>query len=208
MSSPSATQRTVRFATGLLLVTALSGAAAADEPARLADDQWPYRPGGRLALDGGLVMGPSMTLQTGMATGVGAGATYGRRVALGVRASWATATESSLVWTVTHDDYRLRGVAVVQGAVGRGVVALRLGLGATFVHEDRTRNQGMRAGLTGADLASSAFAALPAGDLEAVVSVHVAGPWLLALSGGPSALVSDGALNAGWIAQLGVGWQP
>jgi hypothetical protein len=208
VASPSATQRTVRFATGLLLLTALSGAAVADEPARLADDQWAFRPGGRLAVDGGLVMGPSITLQTGMATGVGAGLTYGRRLALGVRASWASATESSLVWTVTHDDYRLRAVAVAQQPVGRGVFALRLGLGATVVHEDRTRVQGVRAGLMGAALENSATAALPAGDLEAVVSVHVVGPWLLAVSGGPSAIISDGAVRGGWTAQLGVGWQP
>jgi hypothetical protein len=153
-------------------------------------------------------MGPSLALQTGMATGVGAGVTYGRRLALGVRASWATATESSLVWTVRHDDYRLRAVAVARQPAGRGAFALRLGLGATIVHEDRTRNQGMRAGLTGAELETSALAALPAADLEVVVSVHVAGPWLLALSGGPSTLVSDGVFHVGWIAQLGVAWQP
>src|SRR6266481_6013277 len=104
----------LRFVAGILLAIALPGAAVADEGARLADDQWTVRSEGRLALDGGLVMGPSMTLQTGMATGVGAGLTYGRRLAVGVRASWATATESSLVWMVTHDDYRLRATAVVQ----------------------------------------------------------------------------------------------
>jgi len=70
------------------------------------------------------------------------------------------------------------------------------------------RIQGLRAGLMGADLATSATTPLPAADLEAVVSVHVAGPWLLSLSGGPSALLSDGAVLGGWIAQLGAGWQP
>jgi len=141
-------------------------------------------------------------------TGVGAGVTYGRRLLVGARASWATATESSLVWTVTHDDYRLRAIAALQQPVGRGAFALRLGLGTTVVHEDRTRNQGARAHLTGADLSTSTTAALPAADLEAVVAVHVAGPWLFLVSGGPSALVSDGALVWGWTAQLGAGWQP
>src|SRR5260221_828466 len=121
-----------RSAASILLWLALGGTAAADGP-RLADDQWPVRSTGRLALDAGLVMAPSMTLQTGMSTGLAAGVTYGRRhVALGVRASWSTATESSLVWTVTHDDYRLRAVAVLQQPAGRGTFALRLGLGPSF----------------------------------------------------------------------------
>jgi hypothetical protein len=191
-----------------LVVLGLSSAARAEEPARLHDDDWQVRSTGRLALDGGLVMGRSLTLDTGMATGVGAGITYGRRFAIGARASWATATESSLVWAVTHDDYRLRGVAVVQQPAGRGVFALRLGAGASIVHESRTREQGQRAGLTGYDLMNSATALLPGGELEAVVSVHVAGPWLLAVSGGPAATLDAGALRAGWTAQLGVGWQP
>jgi len=28
------------------------------------------------------------------------------------------------------------------------------------------------------------------------------------VSGGPTALVADGAVKGGWTAQLGVGWQP
>lgn len=152
-------------------------------------------------------MGRALTLDTGMATGVGAGLTYGRRFAVGARAAWASASETSLVWSVTHDDYRLRGVAVVQQPVGRGVFGLRLGAGASIVHESRTRNQGQRAGLTGSALMGSTTALLPGGELEAVVSVHVAGPWLLAVSGGPAA-VDDGGLRAGWTAQFGVGWQP
>lgn len=181
---------------------------AAAEP-RAASDEWPVRSTGKLALDGGLVMGPSLTLGTGLATGLGAGLTYGGRFAVGARASWATATESSLAWAVTHDDYRLRAIAAVRAVAGRGAFALRLGVGATFVRESRTRVAGMRAGLPAAELSSSALALLPAADLDAVVSVHVAGPWLLALAVGPSMLVtSDGALHGGWTAQLGVGWQP
>jgi hypothetical protein len=201
----------VAFFAMCLLLARARPAVADDPPAattRVVDNEWVYRPGGRLAIDGGLVMGSSITLQTGLATGVGGGLTYGRRLAFGVRASWATATESSLVWIVTHDDYRLRAVGVLQQPVGRGVLALRLGLGTTVVHEDRTRIQGQRAGLTGADLSNSTTDALPAGDLEAAVSVHVAGPWLLTVSGGPSALIQDGTFRSGWIAQLGAGWQP
>ena len=198
----------MRIGASILLALAVSGAAVAAEPARLADDQWVVRSAGRLALDAGLVMGPPLTLPSGLSAGFGAGLTYGRRLALGVRASWSTATESSLVWTVTHDDYRLRAVAIAQQPLGRGVIGLRLGVGTTVVHEDRTRIQGARAGLTGADLASSSLAALPAGELEAVVSVHVAGPWLMTLSGGPAMVVSDGAFHTGWLAGLGAGWQP
>jgi hypothetical protein len=49
---------------------------------------------------------------------------------------------------------------------------------------------------------------MPAGELEAVVGVHVGGPWLLVLSGGPSLVVSDGVAHGGWTTLLGVGWQP
>jgi hypothetical protein len=198
----------VRLAAGILLGLALCRPAGAEEAQRLHDDEWPVHSTGPLTVDGGLVMGRSLTLDTGMATGVGAGVTYGRRFAVGARASWAAATESSLVWTVTHDDYRLRGVAVVQQPAGRGVFALRLGVGASIVHESRERNQGQRAQLMGSDLSNSATAFLPGGELEAVVAVHVAGPWLLAVSGGPAMILDDGALRAGWTAQLGVGWQP
>jgi hypothetical protein len=196
-----------RGAGSVLLVVLLARAAAA-EPG-VATDEWPVPSTGKLALDGGLAVGPSLTLGTGMATGLSAGLAYGQRFAFGVRASWATATESSLVWAVTHDDYRLRATAAVRAAAGRGAFALRLGVGGTLVHEARTRVHGARAGLPEAELSSSAFALLPAADLDAVVSVHVLGPWMLVLAAGPSALfTADGALHGGWTAQMGVGWQP
>jgi hypothetical protein len=198
----------VRFAAPVLLILALSAVVEAAEAPRLDDAQWTVTSKGPLAVDAGLLMGPPLTLSTGLSTGVGGGLTVGRRLAWGVRASWSTATESSLVWTVTQQAFRLRAVAAVQQPVGRGAFGLRLGLGPTFVYEDRIRNQGSRAHLTGSDLETSALVALPAGELEAVVSVHVAGRWLMTLSGGPSALLSDGALVRGWTAQLGAGWQP
>jgi hypothetical protein len=163
---------------------------------------------GSLAVDAGLVLALPATWQTGLSSGIGAGVTRGRRFAWGLRGSWSSATESSLVWTVSHDDFRLRAVGVIQQPAGRGVFALRLGLGPTFVYEHRTRNQGARAGLTGSDLESSALAAFPGADLEAVVTVHVVGRWSLTVSGGPTAIVADGALAGGWTAQLGAGWQP
>src|SRR5262249_57342476 len=91
---------------------------------------------------------------------------------------------------------------------GRGTIGLRLGLGGTLVHETRIRNQGMRAGLTGSDLENSAFAMLPAADLDAVVALHIAGPWLLMTSGGPSLDIHDSKLHAGWRAGLGGPSQP
>jgi hypothetical protein len=191
----------------LLTLVVSSGVAWADDPQR-PDELWKVRSTGRVAVDAGLVLGLPATWQTGLTTGVGGGVMYGRTFAWGVRASWSTATESSLAWTVDHDDFRLRAAAAVRHDVGRGNLALRLGVGPTFVHEDRVRNQGMRAQLTGSDLETSSLATVPAADLEAVVTVHVAGPWALILSGGPSLLVSDGAVHGGWTTQLGAGWQP
>lgn len=147
-------------------------------------------------------------LPTGLSSGFGVGATFGRTFAWGARVSWTTATESSIAWTVTQWDLRARVIGQVQHAAGRGEFGLRLGLGATLVHETRDRNQGMRAGLTGSDLETTALDALPAGDLEAVIALHVAGPWLLAMSGGPSLAIVDGTAHASWTATLGVGWQP
>ena len=194
-------------ATAFVLAT-YGARARADDARRPVDDDWPVQSTGPLAVDAGLVLALPATWQTGLSSGIGAGVTRGRRLAWGVRGSWSAATESSLVWTVSHDDFRLRAVGVFQQPAGRGVFALRLGLGPTFVYEHRTRNQGARAGLTGSDLESSALAAFPGADLEGVVTLHVVGRWSLTLSGGPTAIVADGALHGGWTAQLGAGWQP
>ena len=194
-----------------VVVTALAltaSAAWADEARRPVDDEWPVQSTGPLAVDAGLVLALPATWQTGLSSGIGAGVTRGRRFAWGVRGSWSTATESSLVWTVSHDDFRLRGVAALQQPAGRGVFALRLGLGPTFIYEHRTRNQGARAGLTGSDLENSALATFPGADLEGVVTLHVFGRWSLTVSGGPTAIIADGTLHGGWTAQLGAGWQP
>jgi hypothetical protein len=185
-----------------------ASAVRADDGRRPIDEDWPVQSAGSLAVDAGLLLALPATWQTGLSSGISAGVTRGRRFAWGVRGSWSSATESSLVWTVSHDDFRLRGVAAVQQPAGRGVFALRLGLGPTFVYEHRTRNQGSRAGLTGTDLESSALAVFPGVDLEGVVTLHVLGRWSLTLSGGPTAIVADGALRGGWTAQLGAGWQP
>ena len=194
--------------TAVAALALTASAARADDGRRPIDEDWPVQSAGSLAVDAGLVLALPATWQTGLSSGIGAGVTRGRRFAWGVRGSWSTATESSLVWTVSHDDFRLRGVAALQQPAGRGVFALRLGLGPTFVYEHRTRNQGARAGLSGNELETSALAVFPAVDLEGVVTLHILGRWSLVLSGGPTALVADGALHGGWTAQLGVGWQP
>ena len=85
------------------------------------------------------------------------------------------------------------------------MIALRLDAGPTFVHEHRSLTQGMRAGNLMED---SATATLPAGELEAVVGLRITGPWLVMISAGPSLEVLDGSLRGGWVAQIGVGWQP
>lgn len=197
-----------RTAVLLALCVASPNSARADDGTLLTDDTWNYRSVGRVAVDGGLVVGFPAALPTGLSTGAGAGVTVGDTLTWGARASWVTATESSLPWTVTHSDLRLRVTGGVQAAPGRGTLGLRLGLGGTLVHETRLRNQGMRAGLTGSELETSAFALLPAADLDAVLALHIAGPWLLMTSGGPSLDIHDGKLHAGWSAELGVAWQP
>jgi hypothetical protein len=198
-----------RLAVVLACCVGLSRTSRADDGALMTDDTWRYRSTGKLAVDGGLVVGFPAALPTGLSEGVGAGVTMTSGwLAWGARAAWVTATESSLPWTVTHSDLRLRVTGAVQHAAGRGTLGLRLGLGGTLVHESRIRNQGMRAGLSGSDLETSSFAMLPAADLDAVIGLHVAGPWLLVMSAGPSVDMYQSKLHAGWSAQLGVAWQP
>jgi hypothetical protein len=186
---------------------ALPGAAHADG-APMTDDTWRYHSAGDLAVDGGVVVGFPAALPTGLAKGVGVGVASGEQLAWGARVAVLTTTESSRAWTVTHRDLKLRVTGALQKPAGRGTFGLRLGVGGTLVHESRVRNQGMRAGLSGSELETSALRMVPAADLDAVIALHVAGPWLLVTSGGPSVDVVDGKLRAGWSAQLGVAWQP
>jgi len=202
-----------RLACGLLVIGLAAGsprgAKAQPSPSENAD-AWRVHAGGHLTVDGGLVLGLPVALGTGLSTGVGVGAMtmLSPVFSWGVRASWATATESSMVWSVTHADLRLRAAAAVQHSAGRGRFGLRLGAGPSVIHESRVRNQGMLAGLTGTALETSAFTTVPAVDLEAVIAVHILGPWLLAMSGGPSLARLDGGAHWGFTGQLGVGWQP
>jgi hypothetical protein len=184
-----------------------STTARAEGPVQL-DDRWPVRSGGPLTIDGGVMLALPAALGTGLSTGVGAGVMVGHRFRLGLRVAGSSATESSIDWTVTHTELRLRAAADIQHVAGRGAFGLRLGVGPTIVHETRLRNQGARAALTGSDLETTAFSALPSVDLDAVVGVHIAGPWLLMLSGGPSASWVSGDFKAGWSALVGTGWQP
>lgn len=182
--------------------------AAADGPT-LASDSFDYRRGGPLLVDGGLAVGFPTALPTGLSKGVGAGVTFGEcPFRWGARAAWVTATEYTQAFEVTHSDLRLRVTGSVQHDVGRGSFGLRLGAGGTLVHETRLRSQGEAGGVTGDMLETSAFAMVPAADLEAVVTLHVIGPWLLVMSGGPSAAIVEGDLHGSWTAELGVAWQP
>lgn len=195
-----------------LLVTAgllASTTSASADVGALTSDSFPYRRGRGVDVDAGLVVGFPTALPTGLSRGIGGGYTgTAEPFRWGLRAAWLTATESTADWSVTQSDLRLRATTAIQHDAGRGSIALRLGVGGTLVHESRERKQGMRAGLMGSDLSTSAFAFAPAADIEAVVTVHVAGAWLLVVSGGPSGAIVDYAVHGSWVAELGVGWQP
>jgi hypothetical protein len=183
------------------------GAARADSGRLLDDNTFASSQGGPYLVDADLLAALPSALPSGISTGIAAGVMRecGCHLSYGARASWSTETGSSSVWTVTHWDIRLRAAAAVRYTAGRGVISLRLAGGPTFVHEHRVLTQGGRAGNA---MESSATDTLPAGELEAVIGLHVHGPWLLMVSAGPSLEVFDGALRGGWIAQIGVGWQP
>jgi hypothetical protein len=182
--------------------------AGADTGRLLSDDTFDTTAGSGLVLDGGVVVGLPAALPTGLSTGVGVGITRacGCRFAYGARLSWSTVSEPGAGWVVTQQDLRARITGSIRHTVGRGTLELRLGAGPTIVREVRDREQGMRAGLTGSDLQTTALRALPALDLEAVVSVKVAGSWIFVVSGGPSVDYNAG-LRGGWTSQLGVAWE-
>ena len=188
-----------------LLILVLAVPAHADGRL-LADDTFEVHEPSAILIDGGLITGMPAALGRGMSSGVGAGITHacGCNLAYGVRASWSTATESSESWLVTHQDVRLRAIGELRHVSGRGTIALRLGAGATIVHENRRLSQ-LRPGID--EHESRAFDTLPAADLEAVVALQIAGSWDLVVNGGPSVDYFQNALHAGWIAELGVGWQ-
>ncbi len=191
------------IALALLLVPRFAGA-----DSRLIDDStFAVRHGGDLTFDGNLLLGMPAALPAGMTTGFSLGLTRncGCHFSYGVRASWSTETESSLVWTVSQSDYRLRAVGAVRHDAGRGTIALRLGIGTTIVHEDRIDTSSMR---LSHQIETRAVEALPAADLQAVVGLHITGPWLATIAAGPSVDVLDGALKGGFVAEMGVAWQP
>jgi hypothetical protein len=194
-----------------LVVLCVSGAVARAEPRLLDDTTFDVHSQGQLVLDGALLVASPSSLPAGLSTGLAAGVTRecGCTLAYGVRASWSTESGASQEWQVTDQELRLRATAALRHRAGRGTVALRLAAGTTVIYEDRVHQQGTRAGLMGSALENREFAALPAGELEAVINLHVAGPWLAIVSAGPQLVVeSGGTVHGGFTAQLGVAWQP
>jgi len=194
----------------IMIVASLAGIRQSfADGAVIATDTFPYDDGGELALDAGLFTSHPTALPTGLSTGVSAGFSRGRcGLTWGARAAWSTATESTMPWTVSHDDLRLRLTGGLQQLAGRGTIGLRLAAGGTLVHEARRRNQGERAGLSGDELETSTFAMLPSADLDVVIGIRLVGRWALLTSGGPSIALDDGTARIGWTAQLGVAWAP
>lgn len=194
-------------AAAAVFVLLAAGVGHAEPDRLLGDDTFAVRDGGHYIFDAGLFAAQPSGLPSGISTGIGAGVTRqcGCGLSYGVRASWSTETDWSQFWEVTQWDLRLRAFSQIRYTAGRGILALRLGAGPTFVHEHRIRTQSMESMNT---IESSTLATLPAVDLEGVVGLHVAGPWLAMIAVGPTVEILDSNVRGGWIAQIGVGWQP
>jgi hypothetical protein len=196
----------VKLLAVLAFVAATSATASADDTIVLTprSEPGPYR------VDAGFYTGMPAGLPAGLEPGVGAGVTRdcGCLFAYGARLAVAGTTESSQAFTTSDVDLRLRATGSLHHSIGRGELSLRLGAGVNVVYEDRVRNGGDRAGLTGDALETRALAALPAADLEGVLALHLIGPWLVIASGGPTADILNGALHGGFVAELAIGWQP
>ena len=195
-----------RFALVILLMPAIAVA----DPGRLLDDHtFDTEPGGQFAGDLGIVAAKPTSLPTGLSTGLGAGFTRrcGCLFSYGARLAWSRVSEDSQSWIVTQDDFRLRVTGAIRHEAGRGSIALRLGAGPTIVHEVRDLQQGMRDPNSDTPQQQRALRAVPAGELELVVSLKIAGTWLVDASAGPTLAIDDG-VHGGWITQMGVAWQP
>lgn len=172
----------------------------------LTGETFAVAPGGDYQLDGGLVAGLPAALPSGITTGLGVGITRrcGCLFSYGARISWSTVEETDQIWIVDHSDYRLRVTGAIRHDAGRGSIALRLGGGATLVHEVRTRQQSSR---LGDPMEERAVRVLPALDVELVLALRIAGPWSAIIAGGPS-FDYDASLRGGWVSELSIGWTP
>ncbi len=159
-------------------------------------------------VDAGLLTGLPAALGTGMTGGVAAGVLHAGTWTWGARASYSQATEYTTTWATTHREIRLRAVGALQRQIGRGVVGLRLGAGATALYETRARAQAARLGDAATSLNTSAWALLPGAELEGFIALPVVGPFGLGLSAGPSVHLVDGSVTPGWLAQLTAVWWP
>ena len=200
-----------------LLAVALAGALAVPGPAQAqsaqdgADPDEPVQAASAWAgsqAHVALTNGLPAALGTGLSMGLAARWLQPGRWTWGGEVSASSATEYGASWEVTQRDLRARGLLGLQAAMGRGRMALLLGLGVTAVQESRLRNQGERLGLSGEALEQAAWGALASADLLAVVSVPVVGAWAAVVAAGPALHVGQGGARAGWTAQLGVGWLP
>lgn len=192
------------------LLVVLTPVVVRADPGRLLDDHtFDVAPGGPFVTDAGFVIAKPTALPAGISTGVGGGLTRrcGCWWSYGARFAWSRVQEPGTTWIVTQDDFRLRATGAIRHEVGRGSIALRLAAGPTIVHEVRDRQQGMRDPNANTVLQTRAVRAVPAGEAELVVSVKLAGAWLVTAGGGPSLAINDGT-HLGWISELGVAWQP
>lgn len=172
------------------------------------DDTWHYDPLACTVVDGGLGVAAPSALPTGLMRGIGGGFTHGRGgFAWGARATLMTASEATRAWAITHRDARVRMVGALQHVSGRATLGIRAGIGGSLIRESRVRHQGMRAGLDGDELETTAYALVPVATLEAVIALRVRGAWSFLLSGGPAAVVEGGDARVGWTTELGIGWQ-
>ena len=163
---------------------------------------------GPVAVDAGLLLGTPAALGTGQTAGISAGVTGTGTLTWGARASWSRAQEDSLLWAVTHNEVRLRGMGVLQRHVGRGTIALQVAAGGTAIHESRDRHQAARLSASGTGLSTTAWSLAPGGELELAVTLRIMDEWGIAVAAGPSTHWIDGSLQTGWVATLGVAWLP
>lgn len=194
-----------------MAVAALAAGLASARPGAAqglaAADAWRYRTGSGVAIDGGLAAATPAALATGLGTGPGAGITIGDRLTWGARLAWTRATESAIDWSVRHDDLAVRVTAGAQAVIGRGGFGVQLGLGPTLVHELRVRRHGDIAGAMGSAREITGDSIGFAGELDAVVRLHVTGGWLLVIAGGPSLSRVEGSVRTGFATRIGVAWQ-
>lgn len=189
------------------VVAVTAAAASAQEPpaaVAMAQDATGTAARSPWSAEAWLTLGTPAALQTGLASGFGVAATRGDVLRWGAGAGFASATEWSPSWAVTHWEFRGRLTARWQKSLGAGVLFAGASAGATVVHEYALLDQSWRT--NEGKVERRHWAVRPAAEAEIGAGVRLFGDYGLLVAFGPAWPAGDNAV--GFAGRFGLGWWP